>query len=731
MGSLGKRSPNACPAGVNTPISALGRGTRDASFFSKMFRRVWFQGGLCFIAILSAAPAFTNALAAPAPRQFPPGLLRSTHELPPGRLRNHLERLPAAAQERALGWLRSFHFTEHDLETLHADAEGGIYYADTFELEPPADEAEDGTPEVAGAAVPVSPFPAGLRFHSRPGSANVIYLDFDGEQLSGSVWNNSLGRTLIPALPFSTDSDTTTYSDAEQAAIKRIWQRVAEDYAPFDVDVTTERPANFTSRTAQALITRNTDANGESNPSSSAGGVAYVNVFASSGFTSRRPAWVYANNLASNEAYIAEAASHEIGHNLGLSHDGTSSTGYYGGHGSGETSWGPIMGTGYGRNVSQWSKGEYYSSNNAEDDLTIISAKTSWRADDHADSVQTATALQLAAETNVVSTTPENDTDNANRANKGVIERNTDADLFAFTTGTGPVNLQVRPWVSPANSRGGNLDVVAELLDANSTLLLMSDPSNATQAAIQTNLPAGRYYLRVRNTGVGSPTASGPSGYTSYGSIGQYFISGTVAPASRTDPAVFTFEAAATPDGWGTVTPAGGSNTAGTVVQLLATPAPFYRFEGWTGGASGTQNPLTLTLASNVTVTAVFAELATAEHETPYSWLASVGYTNDFEAAAESVGANGMRVWESYIAGLDPSDPASQLRVDVEGLTANQCTLRWETVPGRTYTLLWSESPEGPFQPVTGGADLPAGVTNLAVTPASQIGFFRLGVRLD
>ena len=46
-----------------------------------------------------------------------------------------------------------------------------------------------------------------------------------------------------------------------------------------------------------------------------------------------------------------EAASHEAGHNLGLSHDGTRKTGYYAGHGD----WAPIMGVGYYREVSQWS----------------------------------------------------------------------------------------------------------------------------------------------------------------------------------------------------------------------------------------------------------------------------------------------------------------------------------------------------------------------------------------
>src|SRR6185436_3923112 len=142
-------------------------------------------------------------------------------------------------------------------------------------------------------------------------------------------------RAVISAVAFSTDGDLSTFSDAEQLAIKRIWQRVAEDYSPFDVDVTTERPAAFNNRTLNAVITRHTDANGQLNPFSDSGGVAYVNVFNTSTFSYYRPAWIYHDNLANDESFIAEAASHECGHNLGLSHDGrTDDTEYYGGHGS-------------------------------------------------------------------------------------------------------------------------------------------------------------------------------------------------------------------------------------------------------------------------------------------------------------------------------------------------------------------------------------------------------------
>jgi hypothetical protein len=360
-----------------------------------------------------------------------------------------------------------------------------------------------------------------------------LYINFAGETVSNTEWNTQLGRTSIPAVAFSTDSDRTTFSDAEQMAIKRIWQRMAEDYAAFNIDVTTERPGTFNNRTAVALITRNTDANGDPNPASASGGVAYVNVFNTTQYSKYRPAWVYHNNLANEESYIAEAASHEIGHNLGLSHDGTTGSDYYGGHGSGDTSWGPLMGTGYNRNVSQWSKGEYYQANNTQDDLATIAGKISYRTDEHGNTAGTATALVLTGGTNIVSTTPENDPANSNPANKGVLDRNTDLDVFSFVTGTGPVSLSVNPWITPsAFTRGGNLDVRLELYNEGGTLLLTNNPASQTTALVQTNLGEGRYYLHVRNSGAGDPFSSTPTGYTLYGSIGQYFLNGYVTAAA-------------------------------------------------------------------------------------------------------------------------------------------------------------------------------------------------------
>ena len=87
--------------------------------------------------------------------------------------------------------------------------------------------------------------------------------------------------------------------------------------------------------------------------------------------SSHQPAWVFPQSLSNNPKNIAEAVSHEVGHNFSLQHDGVTSTSfqsvancatvtaYYCGH----AMWAPIMGVGYYKPVVQWSKGEYAGAN--------------------------------------------------------------------------------------------------------------------------------------------------------------------------------------------------------------------------------------------------------------------------------------------------------------------------------------------------------------------------------
>jgi uncharacterized repeat protein (TIGR02543 family) len=72
----------------------------------------------------------------------------------------------------------------------------------------------------------------------------------------------------------------------------------------------------------------------------------------------------------------------------------------------------------------------------------------------------------------------------------------------------------------------------------------------------------------------------------------------------------YTLTVAVNPSGAGNVSlnPAGGTYTAGTVVQLTATANPGYVFSSWGGDLSGSQNPTAITMNSNKIVIANFTQ---------------------------------------------------------------------------------------------------------------------------
>lgn len=358
--------------------------------------------------------------------------------------------------------------------------------------------------------------------HSKPGANRTIYLNFKGATLTGTAWNSS--GTTIQAPAFDLDGIPGSFNTTELQRIQGVWQRVAEDFAPFDVDVTTEAPpADRLTRSGSTdgvygttvLVTTRAGVH-----SCSCGGVAYLGIFDdTSDFY--KPALVFYDALSSSEKNIAEAASHEAGHNMGLSHDGTASTGYYSGHGTGTTGWAPIMGVGYSKNLVQWSKGEYLGANSVQDDYAVMQSNgLPLRADDHGDTTGTATVLTL---------TSAGATSQAQA--QGVIERPTDVDAFAVAAGAGSMTLSLTPSV-----RAANLDALVTVRNSAGTLLASFNPTDALNASGTVSLPsAGTYVVSVQGTGKGDPLLDG---YTAYGSLGFYALSvqvptpGSVAPVA-------------------------------------------------------------------------------------------------------------------------------------------------------------------------------------------------------
>lgn len=76
-------------------------------------------------------------------------------------------------------------------------------------------------PEASPAPVPI--------LDSRPGATDVLYLDFDGATVTGSIWNDASHPTI-----------TASAYNLTAAQITEIWNRVKEDYWPFNIDVTTD-----------------------------------------------------------------------------------------------------------------------------------------------------------------------------------------------------------------------------------------------------------------------------------------------------------------------------------------------------------------------------------------------------------------------------------------------------------------------------------------------------------
>jgi hypothetical protein len=58
----------------------------------------------------------------------------------------------------------------------------------------------------------------------------------------GTLWNTDQIATTIVTPPFDLDGKPGTLNNAELAMIQKIWKEVADAFAVFDVDVTTQDP---------------------------------------------------------------------------------------------------------------------------------------------------------------------------------------------------------------------------------------------------------------------------------------------------------------------------------------------------------------------------------------------------------------------------------------------------------------------------------------------------------
>jgi hypothetical protein len=336
--------------------------------------------------------------------------------------------------------------------------------------------------------------------NSYPSASAVIFLDFDGHTVNGTSWNYN-GPIVCGT------------AGLNNSQITEVFNRVAEDYRPFNITITTDSTVFLAAPVTQrmrVILTVSSSWYG------AAGGVSFVTSFT---WGDNNPCFVFTQLLNFNVKNIAEAASHEAGHTLGLYHQSSYDANcnklsdYYAGQGTGEIGWAPIMGVGYYQNFTLWHNGpNSYGCANMQSDLDVITSATNgfgYRTDDHNNSFAGATLAAFS-----------NKQFNVN----GVIERNTDQDMFMFTVpASGHFQLSAVPYNVGTGDAGSNLDLQVTLFNGSQVALNSYNPGTLLSSVIDTSLLAGTYYLKVE--GKGNMYAPG------YASLGSYSLTAHATPA--------------------------------------------------------------------------------------------------------------------------------------------------------------------------------------------------------
>ncbi len=339
-------------------------------------------------------------------------------------------------------------------------------------------------------------------YSSYPSAQAVLFLDFDGHTVNGTSWNSNGPIVCGPA-----------NFDAQK--ITEIFNRIAEDYRPFNVNVTTDStkyqaaPAN---KRMRAIFTTSNSWYGNN-----AGGVAFINSFT---WGDNTPCFIFTALLKYNVKNVAEAGSHELGHTLGLSHQAAydancaKTSEYNYGVGVGETGWAPIMGAGYYKNFTVWHNGaDPYGCASTQSDLSKITNSTNgfgYRIDDHNNDSRKATTTTFTNKKFIVD---------------GIISTTDDVDFFKFTISEKSVfKLSAVPYNVGTGNNGSNLDLQVDILNDKQKLIGSYNPGNALNSFVDTTLNAGTYFLKVDGTG---------NSYTSeYGSLGSYSLEAAYADLS-------------------------------------------------------------------------------------------------------------------------------------------------------------------------------------------------------
>ncbi len=377
----------------------------------------------------------------------------------------------------------------HDHDHESADIDHSLEGGD----EPPlaeteiVDESDGGGTSATTTRSPLSSLPL---LDSNPNAAVQLYLDFNGHvEPSWKTYRN------VTSPVFSLDEDRTTFSDWELATIREIWSGVAEDYAPFNINVTTVDRGDFSNGRGLRVVIGGSPFDWYR---LSCAGTSSNNSFTSS---EANVAYVFPDyyGVTRGVGRLADVVSHEAGHSFGLVHQSQ-----YDANGNfvdcyrrGDRHTSPIMGAGGGQR-SVWAVGASTSATRLQDDIAVLGRASNGfgeRPDDHGDLATSASELTRS---------------NGQWIGGGLITKGSDQDVFHFRTEGGTAVFAISN-----NLLGANLIVRSELRDASGRTIASAIGTDTDPACLSANLPAGDYWIVVSNNG-------------EYGSLGAYSIRGTV-----------------------------------------------------------------------------------------------------------------------------------------------------------------------------------------------------------
>lgn len=303
-----------------------------------------------------------------------------------------------------------------------------------------------------------APAPAGIPvLNSLPGAPVNIYLDFDGFEELESPWPGS-DTPYAPTPRFSIDGDPDAISEVERRYIYNIWATVAEDFSPFNVNVTTVDPGDFSHGSGNLRV-----AIGGTDPDTAAnvrGRAPDIDAFTKEDVPN--VVFVYPFDVTPDGAIgalresriIADTASHEVGHAFGLEHlvrdeDGDGVVGpterNTGDPPTGIADRAPLMGDS-SRRTQGVGRGVWWLGNNLhgviQDDMAILARPENgfgYRPDDHSRNPTPADASPMTIGTLQYAQQPSTGV----LIGSGVIEHAGDADVFQFETGGGDVAVRI------------------------------------------------------------------------------------------------------------------------------------------------------------------------------------------------------------------------------------------------------------------------------------------------